>query len=299
MADQSIEEQFGISTHFMPATHGETLEQAADAVLDAGFAGFEIVPADAQAQIGHPHNIPNVGLWPREFLPEQRQVLRQRLAGFRFSTVHAPHLDLNIASANRGIREESVRQYFECMDLAIDLGVEIVTFHSGHATPGFIRPEEELLAHEVSFARRAVEYAERRALRVGYETGAVGRLRRVFAEVPDMGVNIDLGHTAMQGVDPAALIEEFADRLVEIHFNGVVHYWGGFMEHVPVNRNNVIDYPAVAAAVRKVGFRGPIVFELQGNDIAQVIAVCAEAREMLRGLWGGTLTMEQRWYVGD
>jgi len=41
-----------------------------------------------------------------------------------------------------------------------------------------------------------------------------------------------------------------------------------------------------------------VVFELQGNDIAQVVAVCSQARAMLRGLWRGALRMEQRWYEG-
>jgi len=296
MGDWNISEQLGLCSA-LPAAHGETLEQAAAMVLEAGFAGFELVPTDAQAQIGYPHDVPNVGLWPRDLLPQERQELRGRLSGFRFCTVHTTPLDINIASANPGIRDESVRQYFECMDLAIDLGLEVVTFHIGHSTGGFVRPQEQLLAHDVSFARRAVEYAKRRDLRVGYETGPVAQLRRVFAEVPDMGINIDLGHVAMQGEDPASLIEEFADRLLEIHFNGVVYGSGAFIEHVPVSRNNLIDYPAVVGAVRKIGFRGPIILELHGNDIAQVIAVCLEAREMLRGLWEGALTMQQRWYI--
>lgn len=56
-----ISKRIGISTHFLPATHGEDLFRSAEMVHAAGFSGFEIVPTLDQAQIGSPANHPNVG----------------------------------------------------------------------------------------------------------------------------------------------------------------------------------------------------------------------------------------------
>ena len=58
------------------------------------------------------------------------------------STVHCPVLDVNIASPNRGIREESLRQYRAALDLAKELGARLVVLHPvGNLPPGkLLRP---------------------------------------------------------------------------------------------------------------------------------------------------------------
>ena len=58
----SIDDRIGISTHFLPATHGEDIYRAIELVHEAGFAGFEVVPTLDQAQLGYPENHPNVGI---------------------------------------------------------------------------------------------------------------------------------------------------------------------------------------------------------------------------------------------
>lgn len=277
----------GISTHFIPMTYGETLEYVVEKVSEASIRAFELVPVKYQAQIGWPYNIPNVGLWYREMREADVQRLKDLLSIFDTVTIHGPHLDLNIASCNAGIREESARQYMECMELARKLDVEIVTFHMGRQTEGYIRSEEEILGYEIEFARKAADYAKEHGLRVGYETGSVRRLDKILAHFkPDeFGVNFDLGHVIMQRVNLIEYIERWRNRIIEVHFNGVVHYWGGFMEHVPVWYNNCIDYRHVIPKLRDVGFRGPIICELQGNDLEQCIEVVLEARELIEFLW--------------
>ena len=59
-----IEQRIGISTHFLPATGGEDIFDAIEAVSSAGFHAFELVPTQDQAQIGWPENHPDVGGGP-------------------------------------------------------------------------------------------------------------------------------------------------------------------------------------------------------------------------------------------
>lgn len=282
-----IEKRIGVSTHFMPSIHGESLEDAISMVSKAGFTCFELVPVEFQAQIGYPYNHPNVGVWPRTLTSEERRAIKDRLSVFDLCTVHGPHLDVNIASSNGGIREESVRQYMECLQLAVDLGIEIVTFHMGRQTSGFIRSAEDMVKYGIQFAQKAVEFAKAHGLKVGYETGGYNSLKKVFENFSPQafGLNLDLGHAAMQRIGLLQWIESFGDRLVEVHFNSVCHYWGGFMEHTPVRRNNVIDFQTVIPKLKNIGFEGPIVCELQGNDIQQMIEVCQEAKNLIVRLW--------------
>lgn len=282
-------DRFGISTHFLPATHGESLFDAIDMVLAAGFQGFELVPADYQGTIGYPYTTRNVGLWPRTFDNEARAELRDRLRSFTFVTVHSPNLGVNIASVNPGIREESVRQYMEIMELAVDLGVELVTFHCGKPTSGFVSPLEELIAHDVAFGRKALAYARKHQLTVGYEvTAPFERMSCVLDELgPEFGLNLDLGHAAMDGVPPEEWIDRYGDRIIEVHFNSVFQLWdpGFFVEHQPMERNNVIDYPAVFSGLKGRNYHGPVVLELLGNDIPQALGVCIQARENIMRIW--------------
>lgn len=175
----------------------------------------------------------------------------------------------------------------ECLQLAVDLGIEIVTFHMGRQTSGFIRSAEDIVKYGIQFAQKAVEFAKAHGLKVGYETGGYNSLKKVVENFSPQafGLNLDLGHAAMQRIGLLQWIESFGDRLVEVHFNSVCHYWGGFMEHTPVRRNNVIDFQTVVPKLKNIGFEGPIVCELQGNDIQQMIEVCQESKNLIVRLW--------------
>jgi len=283
-------ERIGISTHFLPAANGEAIWDAIDQVHAMGLRGFELVPNDHQGQLGHPYTIPNVGIWPRDFGPDQRERLAQALSVFDTVTIHAPHLDLNIASINHGIGEESQRQYFECIDLARDLGVQIVTFHRGHASHGFIRELTEIEQHNIEFGLRAAELAEKYDMLMGFEVtgpgGLESQMREIVAIASDrFGLNLDLGHAAMTGTPPEVWAREFAGKIVEVHINGVLKDWSGFSEHQPINRNNVIDYEAVVAQLKGQGFEGPLMCELQGFDIEDAVSNALAARALFIELW--------------
>jgi sugar phosphate isomerase/epimerase len=48
------------------------------------------------------------------------------------ATVHCPVMDTNITSPNPGIREESVRQFMQAIEMSHDLGAELMVIHPGH-----------------------------------------------------------------------------------------------------------------------------------------------------------------------
>ncbi len=113
-------------------------------------------------------------------------------------------------------------------------------------------------------------------------------------------VNLDIGHAYMSAhTDEGflAYMDQLGDRIAEIHHNGVNHYWGTYMEHQPPHMNNTIDYQTTYTRLRQIDYTGPIVCEIQGHDIAQVIHHCQESKEMIVGIWEGTRDLDLRWNV--
>lgn len=286
--ERDIEKQFGISTMFLPATNGETLFDAIEAVKKAGFRGFELVAADYQGVVGYlPSTTKNVGLWPRTFKKRERIELRKQLEDFEFITVHAPHIGVNIASINPGWREESVRQYIESIELAADIGAKSVTFHLGGQTSGFHSSEEEIERHNVEFARQAVDLAQRYDLLMGYEVGGFDTLKRVTVAIGSerFGVNLDMGHAVMGGTAPEQWIDYFQNKIIEVHVNSVRQRWNGYTEHEPMDRNNVINYRETFKKLKEIDYPHPFILELSGNSIPMSLEICQRAKEQVMRIW--------------
>lgn len=297
-----ITDRIGISTHFIPAVNDEDIFTAISLVRSAGFTTFELVPSKDQAQIGWPETYYNIGVEPKELTPDERQRLKEAVSNFNIFTLHAPHLALNISSTNRHIRKTSWEVYEEVFNLAIDIGVNIVTFHPGSATSGIIRSPALTIERCIAFGKEINKRAKEFGISVGFEVCSS------FSEMCQMvdgigegfGLNLDIGHALMaessdDWLDKYCL--HFKGRIVEVHMNGVNHYWGKFMEHQPVHLNNAIDYQATFERLKADDYKGPIICEIQGNDIEQVIKHCQEAKEMIVGIWNGTRKLNKRWNV--
>lgn len=299
---RKIEGRIGISTHFMPSTHGENIFQAIEMVHKAGFKGFEIVPTLDQAQLGFPENYANVGIDLFEVRDSDIDRIKEALSVFDWVTVHSPHLDWNLASANRHLRRLTWQYFDKCLEFAGQVGAEAITYHAGGATWGFIRKDTDVLDFNVEYAQHAVERGRQLGVSVGFEAGGLKDLKYVCDRVDDWGINLDIGHAYMSaGTDDGffAYIRELGERIVEIHHNGVNHYWGRYMEHQPPHMNNMIDYQGTYTMLKEIGYSGPIVCEIQGQDIAQVIHHCLESKEMIVGIWNGSRKLNLRWNVPE
>jgi len=295
-----IQDRIGISTHFMPSTHGEDIFDAIHMVYSAGFKGFEIVPTLDQAQLGFPENHSNVGIDLFEATPEEIARLKDALAVFDWVTVHSPHLDWNLCSANRHLRDLTRKYYDRCFEFALKLGAIAMTYHSGGETWGFIRTREHVWKYSLDYARHLMPQAKEAEMPVGFEAGSLDFLKYICDRVDGWGINLDIGHAYMSaGTDKGffAYIEEFQGRIVEVHHNGINHYWNGYMEHQPPHMNNTIDFQRTYERLKEIDYQGPIVCEIQGQDIAQVIRHCQEAKEMIVGIWNGAHKLSQRWYT--
>ena len=295
-----IQNRIGISTHFMPSTHGENIYDAIRMVHKAGFKGFEIVPTLDQAQLGYPENYPNVGIDLFETTEKEIDRLKDALSVFDWVTVHSPHLDWNLSSANRHLRKLT-REYFDrCFELGVKLGAIAVTYHGGGNTWGYIRKMERIMEYNVDYAKHLMPKAKKTGIPVGFEAGGLDYLKYVCDRVNGWGINLDIGHAYMSaGTDEGffAYISEFKDKITKVHHNGINHYWGGYMEHQPPHLNNMVDFQRTYERLKEIKYNGPIVCEIQGQDIEQVIRHCQESKDMIVGIWNGERKLSHRWKI--
>jgi len=90
----------------------------------------------------------------------------------------------------------------------------------------------------------------------------------VYEKIKDLDKRIglcnDIGHTARSGVDPAASIEQFADRLLDVHIKDETAATAAGSP-TEVGRG-VIDIPSVIRTLVKINYTGIVSFEYEKSE---------------------------------
>jgi sugar phosphate isomerase/epimerase len=73
---------------------------------------------------------------------------------------------------------------------------------------------------------------------------------------PHLGVYYDVGNAAYQGFDPVAEILKLGEHIMQIHVKEIGAEMG----------QGKLDFPAIFAAIKRVGFDGYLVLETHAGD---------------------------------
>lgn len=198
--------------------------------------------------------------------PEERAKIRRAVeeAGLAISSISA-HIPL--ASPDEAERERAVAFTKGCIDLAVDLGTDIVHGLAGELAPG--QDPDEAWAALLDSVRACTEYAAQRNVRFAFEavTGMivhnVASLQRLLAEVPGLYVNFDPSHLAVEGEDIPAAVATFAGKIIHCHFKDALGKPGDY-KFPPLGEGEV-DLGAFLQALRRNGYRGYISVEYEGH----------------------------------
>jgi sugar phosphate isomerase/epimerase len=136
--------------------------------------------------------------------------------------MHSPTIDLNPASVNRGIREETERQLLESVDMAVAIGARFVTTHPGVVHKDKVRGFCTEFAQQV--LGEVADYARARGITLSIENMPY---RPTFlCNTPEelltfqrhcrCGITIDVGH-AILCPDPYAFLG--LDGISYLHVN--------------------------------------------------------------------------------
>ena len=194
----------------------KTPPEWAEAARADGFGAIEILCEGPQ--------------WPRK---ADKATIRESTAGLGLDIyLHSPTIDLNPASMNPGIREETLRQLRETADLAAAIGAAYITTHPGLVHKDKVRPVGVDFAKQV--LGEAADYARSAGVALSIENMPTSKqyLCNTPEELSDFrthcscGVTIDVGHAIL-----CAEPQEFL-RLPEISYLHVNDNMGERDQHL-------------------------------------------------------------------
>jgi sugar phosphate isomerase/epimerase len=145
------------------------------------------------------------------------------------------------------------------VDLAVDVGADVVTFHMGGYPAGV--PRAEFWQPIVERIRDAADYAASRRVFLAVDgiwpewvDDSSETLDRLFQDVgsPVFGVNFDPCYLVLMKTDPAAFAERFAKRIVHAHLKDHVGRYPKWDHFIP--GRGEMDYAKVFAALREIKF---------------------------------------------
>jgi sugar phosphate isomerase/epimerase len=180
------------------------------------------------------------------YLP--RQALKN-IAQFEISsqysvelTIHSPTVDLNPASVNIGIRDETARQLNETVDLAAAIDASTVTTHPGYVK----RISERLTRRSLDLALNNLEKWAQYAKDVGIEPAIENMPRnskyfctdveqhKLFVETCGTSATIDVGHAHTNNA-----VKEFLQADYQIAYHHVSDNDGQRDQHLPIGEGTI------------------------------------------------------------
>jgi sugar phosphate isomerase/epimerase len=229
------------------------LQEAVRRIADMGFKYFELMSAP-------PH------CWPRDWSAADRTAFRRlyESLGLHLSSVNPTFLDLNMASPNPGIREETIRQLRETIQLAHDLGGGIVVAAGGRKHV-LIAPDQSYLWGLVKVGLESLlPDCERLGVTFGLENGYnVTHTAELMVQMcrelshPKLKLVYDMANATMVE-SPLDGLELVVKDLALLHFSDTNDkVWG----HDRIG-TGVIDFAAVTEKVKKIGYVGPTIMEI-------------------------------------
>lgn len=203
------------------------------------------------------------------------------------ATVHCPIMDVNIASPNVGIRNESIRQLLDCIEFARDIRARLVVVHPGRRF-SLKDSEEEHWQIQVDALRRVYDKGTSLGVTLALENMEIDKeiasvrdysdMLRVVrdCDLPDLKVTLDTAHLRdTQAV--LRFIEKLGPRIVHVHVSDATDR----ALHLRIGRGT-LDLQQVARALGKQQFAGVCSLEtyIPGDEEA-----LAEERRTLAGLF--------------
>lgn len=203
---------------------------------------------------------------PRSITSERRKLIRDtaRRHGLSLEAV-VTHAELTTT-----IARQQPLDLQRTVDLAVDLGANLVTFHMGG--PALDGSEGELWRKVVEEIRVAARAAANRRVSLlvdgiwpGWIVNSPEALQRLFDEVGEgnFGVNFDPCYLTLMGVDPVAFVRRFAARIWHAHLKDHVGRYPQWEHRIP--GEGEMDYARVFAALAEAGFTGSMAVECFPN----------------------------------
>lgn len=153
------------------------------------------------------------------------------------------------------------------IDLAADLGGDVVTFHLGGSVKGV--DDAELWKRVVGAVQKGARHGDAKHVSLAIDVGpwptwivkSSDDLARLFDDVgsKSFGVNFDPSYLALTGIDPVQFVERFGSRIRHVHLKDHIGQYPKWDHHIP--GRGALDYAPIVAALGRVKFDGALAIE--------------------------------------
>lgn len=223
---------------------------------DAGFQGWEIVGEGLQKVEG-------------EFKARLKEI---RETTNLVLSLHAPLSDINIASVNESIWEESIRQIKESIENAYEFIDDICVVHPGILSPLSVQTPEKAIQKAIDGLTALCEFAAECGLRIAVEN--LPSVNMMLGRYPDeliqivrsvnmdnLGICLDVAHAnTTKTLDEFLNIKAKAEDVDIIHLHASDNF-GADDLHLPLGKGN-LDWKKVLNGINDCEYEGIMVTEL-------------------------------------
>jgi sugar phosphate isomerase/epimerase len=273
--------RFGLSTHLY---HGERLSrQHFETIRASGFDLVEVFATRTHIDYHDARHLDQVRGWLDDL-------------GVTANSVHGPICEsftqgvwgrsYSNASTQAARRDEAIAETRLAFDAARRLGASSLVVHLGLPRFQEIPPGD----NDPGAVRRSIEALARAAADTGVALAlevmpnplsTPDALLDVLDELEiDAGICLDFGHAHLEGGAPEAA-EVLSGHMITTH----VHDNKGQLDNHLVPFEGSIDWAATLMAMSKVGYSGPLIFEVADQgDAADVLARTVRARARLQAI---------------
>lgn len=239
------------------------LKEALGHIKDIGFKAVEIVADE------HP-GLLEEGLARQELL-DTLSNLSLAVANINANTAREPgspdamHGMSFLSSNEEALRRRHILYAMKAIDLAVITDSPCISITSGPAPQSrsaTVRARESFVTslHEI------LDYAGRKGIKVGieYEPGLlISRaedIERILVEFDSdtLGVNLDVGHAVVIGENPAEIIRNFANAILNIHVEDIRQR----RHHHLIPGDGDMNFQAIFRALDEISYKGFLTVEL-------------------------------------
>ncbi len=162
--------------------------------------------------------------------------------------------------------DEIVGRMRRIIDMAAELGVDVVATHIGRAPDEGQEQTRAMMLDALADVCRHAENMDRvLATETGAEEPAALRSFIELADSPALKVNYDPGNLVMNGFDPVDGVFALKDLIVHTHAKDGVRHPDGSRQATRLGEGEV-DWLAYVAALDSIGYEGFYTIELRGSD---------------------------------
>ena len=203
---------------------------------------------------------------PKSVTAERRKLIRETARVHRLSVEGV----ITHAELTRTLNTETPLDLKGSIDLAVDLGASLVTFHMGGRVEGL--SDQELWNRTAKRIREAADYGAAKHVALAVDgiwptwiVDSPDTLQKLFDDVgaPTFGVNLDPSYLTLIGLDPVKFVRRFAPKIWHAHLKDHAGQYPRWEHRIP--GKGEMNYVPIFAALADAEFRGSLAVECFTN----------------------------------